>query len=93
MKNIGQRAGEEVAQLYLRDEYASVVQPLQQLKKYERFFLNPGDEKRVTFTLSDEDFSLVDKEWKCVVEPGTFHLMIGAASDDIRLKGKIDIKR
>lgn len=93
VKNIGQRAGEEVAQLYLRDEYASVVQPLQQLKKYERFFLNPGDEKRVTFTLSDEDFSLVDKEWKCVVEPGTFHLMIGAASDDIRLKGKIDIKR
>lgn len=92
VKNTGEYDGEEVSQLYLRDEYASVVQPLKQLKKFDRFFLKKGEERRVLFTLTEEDFALVDREWKRIVEPGKFHIMIGAASDDIRLKGMVEIK-
>ena len=84
--------GEEVAQLYLRDEYASVVQPLKQLKHFARFYLKRGEEREVKFILSEEDFSLVDRNLKSIVEPGTFQIMIGAASDDIRLQTKVEIK-
>ncbi len=92
VKNTGECAGEEVAQLYLRDEFASVVQPLKQLKKFERFYLRKGEEKRVVFTLTDDDFALTNREWKRVVEPGIFKVMIGAASDDIRLNAEINVK-
>lgn len=92
VRNTGKYDGEEVSQLYLRDEYASVVQPLKQLKHFERFHLKCGEEKEVKFVLSERDFALVDKNLKVVVEPGTFQIMIGAASNDIRLHAKVEIK-
>ena len=92
VRNTGKYDGEEVAQLYLRDEYASVVQPLKQLKHFARFYLKRGEEREVKFILSEEDFSLVDRNLKSIVEPGTFQIMIGAASDDIRLQTKVEIK-
>ena len=92
VRNTGKYDGEEVAQLYLRDEYASVVQPLKQLKHFARFYLKRGEEREVKFILSEEDFALVDRELKRIVEPGTFQIMIGAASDDIRLQTKAEIK-
>lgn len=92
IRNTGKYDGEEVVQLYLRDEYASVVQPLKQLKHFARLFLKCGEEQEVKFILSEEDFALVDRNLKRVVESGTFQVMIGAASDDIRLQTKMEIK-
>ena len=92
IRNTGKYDGEEVVQLYLRDEYASVVQPLKHLKHFARLFLKCGEEQEVKFILSEEDFALVDRNLKRVVEPGTFQVMIGAASDDIRLQTKVEIK-
>lgn len=89
VKNIGKYDGEEVAQLYVRDEYASVVQPVKQLKHFERFFLKQGEEKRVVFTIVEEDLSIINQDMKRVVEPGTFRIMVGTASDNIRLIYKL----
>lgn len=92
VKNIGKYDGEEVSQLYLRDEYASVVQPLKQLKHFERFYLKRGEVKEVKFVLSESDFMIIDRNLREVVEPGTFQIMVGAASNDIRLQAKVEIE-
>lgn len=91
VKNTGSKAGEEVPQLYLHDEYASVSQPLKQLKHFCRISLQPGEEKTVTFRLEEEDFALINAAYQQAVEPGTFQLMVGASSDDIRLENMIEI--
>ena len=90
--NTGQQGGDEVAQLYLRDEFASVVQPIKQLKKFERLHLKKGEQKRVKFTLNGDDLSILNREMKRVVEPGTFIIMVGSSSSDIRLKDKITVE-
>lgn len=92
VRNTGKYDGDEVAQLYLRDEYASVVQPVKQLKHYQRLFIKKGEVKRVCLLLAEEDFSLINAQMKRVVEPGDFQLQIGASSSDIRLTDKIEIK-
>jgi beta-glucosidase len=84
--NTGNMDGEEVVQLYLHDEVASVVQPLMQLKKFQRVFIPKGETRQVTFTLEAEDLSIINAEMDSVVELGDFTVMIGAASDDIRLR-------
>jgi len=76
--NTGQRDGEEVVQLYLHDEVASVVQPLMQLKKFQRVFIPKGETRQVTFTLDAEDLSIINAEMESVVEPGDFTVMIGS---------------
>ena len=92
VKNTGKYDGEEVSQLYMRDEYASVVQPMKQLKHFERFHLKKREEKKVTFVLTEEDFFLVNYTLKKVVESGTFQVMIGSSSDDIRLEKSISVE-
>ena len=92
LRNEGKYDGAEVVQLYLRDEYASVVRPQKQLKSFERIFLKKGESRRVVLTLCEDDFSLLDKEMKKIVEPGIFTVMVGAASNDIRLKISLTIK-
>lgn len=89
VKNTGEYDGEEVAQLYMRDEYASVVQPLKQLKHFKRFHLKRGEEKTISFVLTKEDFELVDRSLKRIAEPGTFQIMIGGSSTDIRLRTQV----
>lgn len=89
LKNTGEREGTEVVQVYLRDEVASVVQPLKQLKQFRKVQLKPGEERLVSFTLGASDLELVNKEMQRVVEPGEFRVMVGASSADIRLEGKI----
>ena len=83
--NTGKFDGDEVAQLYLRDEVASTVQPNKQLKHFERLFLKKGEQKIVKFILTPNDLSVVNPEFKTIVEPGAFKVMVGASSDDIRL--------
>jgi len=92
VKNTGKVAGKEVVQLYLRDEVASVVQPVKQLKHFKKIMLKPGDEKTVTFDITSDDLSLVNINMQKVVEPGAFKVMLGASSADIRLEGKVVVE-
>ena len=87
VRNTGQIAGHEVVQLYLRDQISSVVTPVKQLRGFRKIKLEAGESKTVEFILSPEDFSLLDKELRRVVEPGDFEIMVGASSRDIRLRG------
>jgi beta-glucosidase len=68
-------------QLYLRDKVASVVQPLRELRGFERVTLRPGQTRTVTFTLSRSDFSLVNAANETVVEPGEFDVWVGNSSE------------
>lgn len=91
LKNTGEREGQEVVQLYLRDEVASVVQPLKQLKQFRKVKLKPGEEQRLTFTLTAADLEIVNREMRRVVEPGEFKVMVGAAANDVKLEGKFRV--
>ena len=86
--NTGNYDGEEVVQLYLHDDLASTVRPQKQLIHFARVYIKKGETRQVSFTLSDEDFQLLNAQMKWVVEPGTFRLMVGGASDDIRLSAR-----
>ena len=90
--NTGTRAGEEVVQLYVRDSYSSVVTYDSQLRGFEKVALTPGETKTVHFTLTPEDLELLDKNMNWTVEPGEFVVMIGASSEDIRLKQSFELK-
>ncbi|EDM34591.1 putative beta-glucosidase [Pedobacter sp. BAL39] len=86
LKNTGSRDGDEVVQLYLRDEQSSVVTPMQQLKQFRRLSLKSGQQQQLSFELSAEDLQLMNQQMEWQVEPGDFSLMVGASSSDIRLK-------
>lgn len=88
LTNTGDRDGEEVAQLYLRDEVASVVQPNRQLKKFCRIMLKKGESQKISFTLNEDDFAVVTSDLQRVVEPGEFTVMVGSASNNIKLEKK-----
>lgn len=92
IKNIGGYDGDEVVQLYLRDDYASMVQPIKQLKHFSRLSLKKGEEQIVRFTLTASDLSILNAKMEQVVEPGSFTVMVGASSDDIRLDTKIVVQ-
>lgn len=89
--NTGDRDGDEVVQLYISDRAASVAQPPMLLKAFQRVSLKKGESKRVTFRLTKEELAIYDADMNFTVEPGEFGVMIGAASDDIRLKGSFEI--
>lgn len=89
--NTGKRAGDEVVQLYVRDEISSVTTYEKNLKGFERLHLQPGETKTVTFTLPPEELQLLDKDNHWVVEPGTFKLMIGASSEDIKEEKELEV--
>lgn len=90
--NTGDRAGNEVVQLYIRDILASVVRPVRELKGFERIYLEPGEEKMVEFTLGPDELKLVNRELDWVVEPGDFRVYIGASSRDIRLRETLTVE-
>jgi beta-glucosidase len=86
IRNTGQIAGDEVVQLYLRDEFASVARPLMELKGFQRIHLKPGETKEIRFEITPEMLSMLDVNLNKTIEPGTFRIMIGASSKDIRLR-------
>jgi beta-glucosidase len=88
VKNVSRRAGEEVVQLYLRDDYSSVTSFEQSLRGFERIALAAGETRRVTFTLGPAELALYDASRHWVVEPGRFSVMVGASSVDIRQRGR-----
>ncbi|MBN1580308.1 MAG: glycoside hydrolase family 3 C-terminal domain-containing protein, partial [Anaerolineae bacterium] len=77
VKNDGDRAGDEVVQLYVSDIAASVPVPVRQLAGFERIHLEPGAEQEVTFTLAPEALSLISDDDRRIVEPGTFQIAVG----------------
>lgn len=91
--NTGKVAGDEVVQLYLHDEIASVARPVTELKGFQRIHLNPGESKVVRFTITPEMLSMFDLNLKKVVEPGDFRIMIGASSKDIRQRIILRVKK
>jgi beta-glucosidase len=92
VKNSGSRAGDEVVQLYVRDELASVTRPVLQLAGFQRLRLAPGEEKEVSFVLGPEALRLLDRDLKWVVEPGAFRVLVGASSRDLRLRGTLTVR-
>lgn len=84
--NTGKFAGEEVVQLYLRDRVGSVVRPVKELKDFVKIGLRPGETKTVQFIITKEKLSFYNDRLEWIAEPGLFDLMIGAASNDIRLQ-------
>ncbi|OON68472.1 glycoside hydrolase family 3 N-terminal domain-containing protein [Hymenobacter sp. CRA2] len=89
--NTGQRAGEEVVQLYVRDLVASVVRPLRELKGFQKINLKPGESRTVTFTIGPDQLAFYNAQLQWAAEPGEFELMIGSASDDIRQQTKLEL--
>ena len=92
VKNTGNRAGDEVVQLYTRDVLSSVTTYEKNLRGFERIHLKPGEVKELEFVLSPNDLSLLNKYNEWVVEPGEFKVMIGASSEDIRLESSFYIR-
>ena len=87
VKNTGDRDGQEIVQLYIRDMVASIAQAPILLKAFERVELKKGESKTITFNLGKRELSMYNAQLEEVVEPGDFKVMIGASSDDIRLEG------
>lgn len=86
VKNTGQKAGDEVVQVYVRDLQSTVIQPVKRLRGFRRIHLSAGESKTVSFKMSNDDFSFWDeKRKKWVIEPGEFEVQVGGSSQDIRL--------
>lgn len=92
VKNVGNVDGDEVVQLYINDVVASVEPLHKALKGFKRIHLKAGESKEISFNLGFEELSLYNMQMQQVVEPGKFKVMIGAASNDIRLNGEFEIE-
>lgn len=91
VKNTGDREGDEVVQLYVNDVLSSVTTYEKVLRGFDRVPLKPGESKRIEFTLDPASLALIDRHREWVVEPGDFKIMVGAASDKIKLNGKLTV--
>ena len=92
VSNTGARAGDEVVQVYVKDVLASVARPLMELKRFTRVHLRPGEARDVVFTLHPDDLRMLNRDRQWVVEPGTFRVLIGSSSEDIRLRGEFSVR-
>jgi beta-glucosidase len=92
LANTGKVAGTEIVQLYLRDMVSSVVRPLKELKGFQKITLKPGEQRRVSFTVDRELLSFFNSKLTWGAEAGEFKLMVGSASDDIRLETSYTLK-
>ena len=81
VENTGQRAGDEVVQLYIRDMASSVTRPVRELKGFQRVTVSPGQKKRVEFILSPEQLGFYNRENHFAVEPGAFKIFVGTSSE------------
>ena len=92
VKNAGDRAGAETVQLYLHQNQAPVSLPVKQLRGFERVDLKPGETKTVRMMLGPEDLQLLDRDMHWRVAPGDFELMVGRSSEDLPLRGMLQVK-
>jgi beta-glucosidase len=82
--NTGRRVGDEVVQLYVRDDSGSVTRPVIELKRFQRVTLQPGERRTIEFVLTPDDLALWNPDMKKVVEPGTFTISVGANSVNLK---------
>jgi beta-glucosidase len=92
LANTGKVEGTETVQLYIRDMVASVVRPVKELKVFQQVRLRPGERRRVSFTVGAQSLSFFNSQLQWSAEPGDFKLMIGNASDDIRLESTLRLQ-
>jgi beta-glucosidase-like glycosyl hydrolase len=91
LENSGEREGCEVVQVYVRDVYASLVRPVKELKAFQRVTLQPRQRAIVAFAIPVDMLNFTDRDNQRIVEAGDFEIMIGASSNDIKLKGRIEV--
>jgi len=89
--NTGDRPGDEVAQLYMRDRVSSVVSPLLELKRFARVHLQAGETRSVVFKMGPKDLQLLNRDFEWVVEMGVFEVMVGSSSDRLHLRGEVEV--
>ncbi|KAA3639957.1 MAG: beta-glucosidase, partial [Bacteroidetes bacterium] len=89
--NTGEFDGDEVVQLYIKDLFASVARPVMELKGFQRVFLKKGETKELTFEITPKMMTMLNENMDTVIEPGEFRIMIGASSNDIRLRGILEV--
>jgi beta-glucosidase len=90
VKNTGAFDGEEVVQLYIKDHYASLIRPVQELKSFEKVMIKKGEQKVVEFVLTDKHLGFYNAQGKFIVEPGAFDVMVGGNSRDV-LKDRFEL--
>ena len=93
VSNVGTVAGDEVVQLYIRDELASVARPVLELKGFQRVHLAPGETRSLRFAITPRMLAMLDRDLQSVVEPGDFRISIGASCRDLRLRGVLTVVR
>jgi len=92
LTNTGSYAGEEVAQLYIRDRVASTVRPLKELAGFQKILLQPGESKTLSFVINKETLAFYNSRLQWVTEPGMFDILIGSASDNTPLLQAIEYR-
>ena len=91
VRNDGSRAGEEVAQVYVRDLVASVTRPVKELKGFRRVTLAAEEETELGFEIDTDLLAFVGRDLRWIVEPGTFQIDVGSSSEDIRLSARFEL--
>jgi beta-glucosidase len=91
VSNAGAYDGDEVVQLYLRDELASLARPVMELKGFQRIHLRKGESRKVSFAITPDMLEMFDAKGKRVIEPGDFRVMIGSSSRDLKLKSTLKV--
>jgi beta-glucosidase len=90
VENVGERPGDEVVQLYVRDPVASVTRPVQQLAGFERIHLDAGEKCKLRFDLHPSQLAFYDAAMQFTIEPGMIEVQIGRSSADIRARGEFE---
>ena len=91
LTNNGKFDGEEVVQLYLKDQVGSVVRPVKELRDFQKVFLKAGASQKITFTIDKEKLAFYNAKLEWAPEPGAFEVQLGASSADIRLKDSFEL--
>jgi beta-glucosidase len=86
IKNYGKFDGEEIIQLYIHDKLASIVRPIKELKGFKKISLKTGESKTIQFILTEKELGFYNANGTFIFEPGEFEIMVGASSNDIKLR-------
>jgi len=93
VRNVGDRKGDEVVQLYVRDVAASVTRPVKELKGFKRVHLKPGESRRLVFKMPTQLLAFYGRDMTPVIEAGDYEVMVGSSSEDIKLRGAFRVTR
>jgi len=91
IQNTGKYAGEETVQLYIRDMVSQPLRPIKELKDFKKILLQPGEMRKISFIIKRDELAFYNDKLERITQLGTFQLMIGSASDDIRLQKSFDL--